>query len=273
MKNIFLLFLIFPSVYSQNINQLHTPQNIRLFADHLFDEQDYLRAVFEYEKLIPDDTLQFKIALSYQLMNNYQQALEEFSEFNTKSLLYKDAQREYYKTILLSEDYDYLQSKLKNDDEIFLQRVLYLSYLFTTNELPDKNMFLEKFPSDEKDNLNFFYNYKYDPPYKSSLLAGLMSAIIPGSGKIYLGEIGDGITALLANSLLAFLSYDNFKHNHDFRGWLFAGLGFFFYSGNIYGSVAAAQIYNARIDYEYDSKLKDYLDSKNYFIPENEFVK
>jgi TM2 domain-containing membrane protein YozV len=100
-----------------------------------------------------------------------------------------------------------------------------------------------------------------------------MSALIPGSGKIYLGEIGDGITAFIATSLLAFLSYDNFSHNHNFRGWLFAGLGFFFYAGNVYGSVAAAQIYNAKVDYEYNLNLKEYLKSKNYFLEESEFVK
>jgi len=276
MKIIFLLILFSFTIKPQTSNLLHTPANTRKFADHLFSGKDYLRSVFEYGKLPEyekNDTIEFKIPLAYQLMGKYDLALEKFLSVNKESVYYDQSVKEYYKTLLQAGRYNELQSKLANNDVKDFQRLLYLSYLFTSNELPAEQNFLEAFPLSGKESLLSFFSEKKNPPYKSSLLSGLFSAIIPGSGKIYLGEIGDGITAFIATSLFAFLSYDNFRANHDFRGWLFSGLGFFFYTGNIYGSVAAAQIYNAKVDYEYKEKLNEYLQNKNYFVPGNDFVK
>ena len=276
MKIIFLFILFSFTIKPQTSNLLHTPANTRKFADHLFSGKDYLRSVFEYGKLPEyekNDTIEFKIPLAYQLMGKYDLALEKFLSVNKESVYYDQSIKEYYKTLLQAGRYNELQSKLANNDVKDFQRLLYLSYLFTSNELPAEQNFLEAFPLSGKESLLNFFSEKKNPPYKSSLLSGLFSAIIPGSGKIYLGEIGDGITAFIATSLFAFLSYDNFRANHDFRGWLFSGLGFFFYTGNIYGSVAAAQIYNAKVDYEYKEKLNEYLQNKNYFVPGNDFVK
>jgi hypothetical protein len=277
MKKIICLFVLLSlAVKSQTSNPLYSYENIRKFADHLFAEKDYLRSVFEYQKLLQygkNDTIEFKIPVAYQLMGKYDLALQGFSEVNKKSVYYDESEREYYKTLLLSDRYDELQNKLTGNEVKPYQRLLYLSYLFNSVKLPSEQDFLSVFPLSEKNNLLNFFNEKKDPPYKSSLLAGLFSTVIPGSGKIYLGEIGDGITAFIASSLFAFLSYDNFRANHNFRGWLFSGIGFFFYTGNIYGSVASAQIYNAKVDYEYKEKLKEYLDDKNYFIERNDFDK
>jgi len=277
MKKIIFLFILFSlTIKSQTSNPLYSQENIRKFADYLFSEKDYLRSVFEYEKLLKygkNDTTEFKIPVTYQLMGKYDQALERFSAINKESAYYDESKKEHCKTLLLSGRYDELQTKLASNYVKDYQRLLYLSYLFTSVKLPGEQNFLDIFPLSEKENLRNFFNEKTNPPYKSSLLAGLFSTVIPGSGKIYLGEIGDGITAFVATSLFAFLSYDNFSANHDFRGWLFSGIGFFFYTGNIYGSIAAAQIYNARIDYEYKEKLKEYLNHKNYFLERNDVVK
>lgn len=273
MKKILIFLLLLSSSQSQILNDLHTPDNIRKFADYLFSEKDYLRSVSEYKKLNGNDTIQFKIAVAYQEMQLYETALYEFYNVKKKSVFFNESQLEYFKTLFLMEDYKNVQDILADKEGIDFQKLLYLSYLFTSDNLPAPNDFINVFPSSEKDNLLIFFNHKKEPPYKSPLISGLMSAVIPGSGKIYLGKIGDGITAFIASSLLAFLSYDNFSHNHDFRGWLFAGLGAFFYAGNVYGSVSAANIYNAKVDYEYKANLKEYLNSKNYFLPENDFIK
>ncbi|OGU71515.1 MAG: hypothetical protein A2V93_09025 [Ignavibacteria bacterium RBG_16_34_14] len=276
MKKIFLLFFFLNSFAHSQTSTLHASENIRKFADHLFSEKDFLRSVSEYEKLLRiehNDTLEFKIALAYQSIENNELALEKFSGIKYESVFYNESEKEYYKTLFQSGKYEELQNNLSKKDEKGFQRLLYLSYLFTSSELPDQKNFSEPFPLTERENILNFYKQKKEPPYKSSLFSGLMSAVLPGSGKIYLGEIGDGITAFLAASLFTFLSYDNFSHDHNFRGWLFAGLGFFFYTGNIYGSVTAAHIYNAKVDYEYNANLREYLQNKNYFLPPNDFIK
>jgi TM2 domain-containing membrane protein YozV len=118
---------------------------------------------------------------------------------------------------------------------------------------------------------SFLYDYKFDPPYKSPAWAGIFSAIIPGSGKMYVGEWGDGIAGFLLTGLFAFLAYDNFKADHKTRAWIFTGIGAFFYAGNIYGSIAAAQIYNAKINFDFQNGLNLFLQQENYFLPEYDF--
>lgn len=72
-KKIFILTLfLFTVIYPQQIN-FNSPQNIKSFADYLFCDKDYLRAIEEYEKylnIVQDDSIQFKIALSYSNIND-----------------------------------------------------------------------------------------------------------------------------------------------------------------------------------------------------------
>jgi TM2 domain-containing membrane protein YozV len=139
------------------------------------------------------------------------------------------------------------------------------SYLYEDGLNISKESFLYQFDEDETNKVSYFYDWKKDPPYKSQALAGIFSAVIPGSGKMYVGEWGDGITAFLVSGLFAFLAYDNFKADHNTRAWIFTGLGTLFYGGNIYGSVASAQIYNAKINFEFNDSLKLFLEEENYF--------
>ena len=90
-------------------------------------------------------------------------------------------------------------------------------------------------------------------------------------GKIYTGEIGDGITAFLSTAVSAYLAYSNFKNDHQFRGWLFTGLTAFFYTGNIYGSAVSAQTYNARIQINFEKEVKLFFEQRNYFLPRMDY--
>ena len=140
--------------------------------------------------------------------------------------------------------------------------------MFDDLPLPDSNNFKLWFTTPEQREIINYYKQKLNLPQKSLTTAGLLSAVVPGLGKIYAGEIGDGITALIINGLLGFLAYDNFRAGHQFRGWLFTGLTAFFYGGNIYGSVAAAQIFNKRVRVNYEEELRIYLERENYFLPD-----
>jgi TM2 domain-containing membrane protein YozV len=150
-------------------------------------------------------------------------------------------------------------------------KLISISMLYADEPFVAKEEFVPVFEEDEQNTVALLYDYRSDPPYKSEALAGVLSALVPGSGKMYVGEWGDGITALLVTGLFTFLAYDNFKANHKTRAWIFTGLGAFFYAGNIYGSIASAQIFNARIDLEFKNGLNLFLQQKNYFIPEYDF--
>ncbi len=277
-KYLTLFFLIPPAILSQSTSfDFHSPENIKKFADHLFCQGDYLRAIEQYnyvEDQFDGDTIKFKIMLGYSELNLYQYSNEIFNQISTQSKFYPDAYLLSLKNKLLNESSSLLiNDELSFDDEnaVRVMKLTNISKLYDDILSSTKEDFIKPFNNDEINSVSVLYDLKTNPPYKSPALAGVMSAIIPGSGKMYVGEWGDGITALLVTSLFAFLAYDNFKADHTTRAWIFTGLGAFFYAGNIYGSIAAAQIFNAKVDFDFSNGLKFFLEEKNYFVPDYEF--
>jgi len=280
-KIFFLLVVILFPIYGQQID-IHSPKNIKKFADFLFCDKDYLRAIDEYKKyleVVNNDTIRFKIALGYSLINDQSNALQEFSSINNSSALYEQSRIEVLKSLSLSKSdsaFYLLANNLINSKSQFsnnAQRLLNTSILLNENELPDKNKFLIPFESDDKLLLGNYYDLKINPPYKSETVAGILSAIIPGSGKIYTEDYGDGITAFLLTGLFTYLAYTNFENDHQTRGWIFTALGAGFYAGNVYGTVASAQIFNAKVNFNFENGLKLFLEDKNYFTPAYDFCK
>ncbi len=273
---IFLLtsFFIYPQ--SDSIN-FHSPENKKKFADYLFCEGDYLRAVEEYESicdLYRNDTVDFKIMLSYSSLGLFKKSNEIYNQFNYESVYYSDGYLISLKNKLMIEqrELEYpINLSFDSDQSKSFGKVSTISMLYAEEPMLSKEKFVLSFDKDEQSTVSKLFEFKFNPPSKSPAIAGVLSAVIPGSGKMYVGEWGDGITALLVNGLLAFLAYDNFRAKHNTRAWIFTGLGAFFYAGNIYGSVASAQIFNARINFEFDNGLKLFLEKKNYFMPEYDF--
>jgi TM2 domain-containing membrane protein YozV len=79
---------------------------------------------------------------------------------------------------------------------------------------------------------------------KSPFLAGLMSGIVPGSGKIYAGKTGAGIASMIATTGFGLIAWENYRKlgiGHAktiFFGGIFAAN----YVSNIYGSVISVKI-------------------------------
>jgi TM2 domain-containing membrane protein YozV len=281
-KVLLIFFLITLIAFPQSTTfDFHSPQNIKKFADHLFCEGDYLRAIEEYtsiRNLSRSDTINFKIMLSYSMLNLYRQVFDsylsnKFSEFNV------DAQKLYLKNKFLVDSSSF-NNDLSNNSFPFELELLAVNYFYKlrsiyliesrSNEIR-KDDLLAPFDLQQTQKVEPFIYLSINPDYKSPALAGILSAVLPGSGKMYVGEWGDGISGLLITGLFAFLAYDNFKTDHSTRAWIFTGLGAFFYAGNIYGSIAAAQIFNARIDFEFSNGLKIFLEQENYFLPNYDF--
>jgi hypothetical protein len=273
----FFLTILFSVTAVAQTNPLKSDENRKLFADYLYCQQDYLRAAEEYESLSKtklSDTILYKIGKSYSIIGNTDKALNYFSSIQSNSSLLKNAVLEEARIFYITED-SYSLNKIVNDvdtSSIELKKILIAFYL-KANLLDKVNNGLFLFNDDDIIRLKIFYERRENPTYKSEVIAGVLSAIIPGSGKMYVGEWGDGITAFLVTGLFAFLAYDNFRADHTTRAWIFTGLGAFFYAGNVYGSVASAQIFNAKIDFEFNDGLKLFLEKKNYFLPEYDFCK
>jgi len=277
-KYLTLFFLIPPAILSQSTSfDFHSPENIKKFADYLFCEGDYLRAIEQYELVnekLDNDTTKFKVMLGYSALGLYNESNEIFKGINDKSIFYPDANFLSFKNQLISEPGMINAPSIHSFNSFQLEsfsKLTNISMLYEDKFNISRENFIAPFDAEELNQVSTFYDYKVEPPHKSPALAGTLSAIIPGSGKMYVGEWGDGITSLLVTSLFAFLAYDNFRADNTTRAWVFTGLGAFFYAGNIYGSVASAQIFNARIGFEFNNGLELFLKQQNYFLPEYDF--
>lgn len=278
-KTFFFIIILSSIILPQQID-FQSPQNIKLFADFLFCDKDYLRAIGEYEnylRIVGDDSIQFKIAIGYSYMSDFGNAVSKLSQIKKSSPFYELSKIEMLKSLYLQniDSAFYLSADLMLDSESIYSNNAYrlknTSLLLLQDELPEKESFLIPFHDEEKITLSNFYDLKKNPPYKSEVFSGILSAIIPGSGKIYTKEYGDGITAFLLTGLFAYLGYTNFEHDHPTRAWIFTAIGAGFYAGNIYGSVASAQIFNAKVNFQFNEGVKLYLEEKNYFTPVYDF--
>ncbi|MBU3700236.1 MAG: hypothetical protein FGM33_09575 [Candidatus Kapabacteria bacterium] len=81
-------------------------------------------------------------------------------------------------------------------------------------------------------------------PQKSPFIAGLLSGILPGAGKVYTGHTLDGVLSFLTIAGFGYAAYDGFASDgsSSVRGWIFGSLAGGLYLGNIYGSALSASI-------------------------------
>lgn len=86
---------------------------------------------------------------------------------------------------------------------------------------------------------------------KSKWLAGILSASVPGLGKVYAGRKMDGLATFITLAFFGWQAYDGYAHDGavSIKGAIFAAAGSGLYVGNIHGSVRA-------IDAENDKRRK-----------------
>ena len=95
---------------------------------------------------------------------------------------------------------------------------------------------------EEKSLSAYYLKIKKHKP-KSPLLAGTLSAIIPGSGKYYTGYRGQGVTAFLTVMSLAAISAESYYRAgpKTVQFISFTSIFAIFYAGNIWGSVSSVK--------------------------------
>jgi hypothetical protein len=90
---------------------------------------------------------------------------------------------------------------------------------------------------------------------KSPLIAGLLSAAVPGLGKVYAGKLGSGLSSFLTVGIAGVMTYENYAKNglNNPKTIIFGSLFSILYVANIYGSVFSIKAYrdefNQQIDY------------------------
>ncbi|MCX8009514.1 MAG: CDC27 family protein, partial [Ignavibacteria bacterium] len=238
------------------------------FAKWLYLNGDYDRSINLLEKLIDSpmnssaDSIFYLLAKCYEKIGDYEKSNLWFEKLiKSNSKLKAQSLIQTYRNKFLVNDYNFFNKPFYNELDL-IQNNQFFRYKVSSKLFNKDTTEIFNDLNKVKDTLISNYLIRKlveltELKFKSPLLAGLYSSMIPGSGKIYTENYTDGVTSFVLTSLFAFLSYDNFKNYHQFRGWIFGGTSLFFYLGNIYGSILSAKLFNLNKIHEYQRDLYD----------------
>jgi len=249
----------------------YSPENILRFADFLFEEKEYARAAAEYQRYLilgdfrqrPADTIYHKIGKAYQLAQDYQRSSHVFQmivDGFVQSSWNEDAHWQIALNHFFLGQYDqsvsYAETCLPRVSSTDIQRktrqLIGVNYMYHRKwkdaDLYFRTLIRQGASDPATGAFQTFAAQGLQLPQKMKWLAGLMSAIIPGTGKIYSGRTTDGLLSLITIAATGWQAYEGFHRDgtHSVRGWIFGSMCAYFYLGDIYGSIAAIQIFNSQ---------------------------
>jgi tetratricopeptide (TPR) repeat protein len=289
--DLFCILYLVSSSYGGSSEEIdhYSPENILKFAEHLYQERDYLRAAGEYQRYLfysrqnassplwergargdfrPQDASStlYKIGLSYRQAGDTERAISFFRKIATEhpeSQFRFAASYQIAYSYFLADQYEnsiqYINQSLdeagNSDERGKLQVLAGFNYLHQRRWRDAE--YILKSVAFKDENLNHISSglrtsarEGISLPRKNPILAGLFSAVLPGMGKIYCKQYGDGLYSLILTGVTALLAWDGFRENgvRSVKGWLFGSVGVVFYAGNVYGSTVAARIYSRQLE-------------------------
>jgi hypothetical protein len=248
------------------------------FAESLFKEGDYYRAISEYKRFIhyyPSaksvESASFRIAESYYKARRWQDAIKLFKEFIDKypgsDMIYdafflkglSEKNLKKYDEALLS-----FEEILKRATGQVRHRAIYESALVHV-EREDWGRARETFSeipgeSGLHDSAGRWLSGLLrinELPEKSPAVAGTLAALIPGSGHVYTERYRDALVSFLLNGAFIFAAIELFRHDNNIAGGIVTFFEVGWYTGNIYSAVSSAHKYNRRVKDEFIQKLKE----------------
>jgi tetratricopeptide (TPR) repeat protein len=252
-------------------------------ADHFFQEGDYYRAITEYKRFLfffPQNVrtaeAQWKIARSYFNGKKWDEAISAGDHLIKKfpSTSYQ-AEALLLSGLCFKEKKEYSQArfffgKAKEDaadattaDEAQWQiAATYLKeerWKDASTEYKKINKSSKLYPKSE------YFAQGIDRiqeiPQKSPATAGILAAILPGSGHLYCERYRDATIAFLLNGAFIWGMVEAFQQKNYVVGGILTFFELGWYSGNIYSAVASAHKHNQRKKQEY----LDYLEKGGVF--------
>ena len=257
----------------------YSPENILKFADFLYTQGDYLRAAGEYQRYLfyqPQESAQirYKIAVCYRFGGKTEQAIQGFETLLRTDPKSQFASRAYYQigaTYFLMDQFDqaarFLHEALPRITDTRqhaeAEQLIGLSYLNQKRWSEASEVFKTLQASDMlpiREKAVAYHNYAEQGarlPTRSPFLAGTLSTIVPGAGRLYTGRLGDALTSLFTVGFTGWQAYDGFRRDgiSSVKGWTLGTLCGIFYVGNIYGSVISARVYNRHVTDEFLATL------------------
>lgn len=270
----FLFLLSFTLLKGQQIRSFSNDMLFEqyLLKNNLFDDSKTLLLSYsESDKLtsIQKDSLNYYLGKTFFLLENNDSAKYYFDKVSngaapfTESCLMKSfIVLSSEDTIDIHKDLDRIQTNEKQLKEFILltKASAYLLKRDTLSFNKCKTSFNYNFPAlteSEKKLISIKNNL---PNYhKSGFLAGTLSAIVPGLGKIYAGKTKQGLVSFFPILFLGLQTYEVYssKNGGLKSPWFIANAGLFavFYVGNIWGSALSVSVKRKELQNEVNDQI------------------
>ena len=241
------------------------------FTNHLLTYGSYQPAIdFAKSKVFkPDlsasqkDSLLFYIAVGYDKLKKDSLAENYYLSVSDSSALYL---RSYFiaaQNCIFRTEFKKANSILKilpttdnnetNQIRYYLENGTALMIGEKISPITQKQDFLSLKPEFQKEliHLEFLAKKKSGIKKRSPWIAGALSGIIPGLGKVYAGSNAQGLSTFVKVVVLGGLAFENY-YRHGIKNpqfWFFGGLTSLYYVSGIYGSVYLPKLnYQEKID-------------------------
>ena len=255
------------------------------FAEHLMHEGEYFRAVTEYRRFLfyyPNDPrrtmVHFRIGLAFYRGESYGEALQTFREvtqlyphtaYGKQAWLWQGESLARQGQYTAAEElYTEITARLPNDTighQARYQRAWTLLYRRQWRDAAAQ--FQQVVPeSTLYQSAQFLAQAALEGerlPTKSPVLAGILSGLLPGSGQLYNGRLGDALLAFFLNGLFIAGIVEAVDSNAPIVTGILSFFEAGWYAGNIYGAVNGAHKYNR---YTTETFLRN-LDNRFRFVP------
>ena len=249
--------------------QQHSVSEELRFAHHLIDNNQYRDAIcilkkqeFGMANSTANDSINYFIGWSYYNLKILDSSSAYFTRVKGETLYNKSAFYSIFEQAYLKKT-DEAKNELaaiSTEKDSSLPKLRNLQYAgiallerdYKRYEECSKNFSYDYFPlSAEEKNFSGYYSRLKKTKKKSPLLAGMMSAIIPGSGKFYAGYKGQGLAALATVGVLGLSAAESYfrpfgpvnKKGYKSPEFItFGSLFTIFYVGNIWGSALSVKL-------------------------------
>lgn len=234
------------------------------FSEFLFNEGDYYRCITQLKKEFyrsenPDTMRIYNlIGVNHYLMGEYDNALLYFSKIAEN---HENGMKNMLITLFRMKRFDAIDSiEVSNNTEA--GRIQKIAGLFA-------DRYSEGFmPEDSM--LDGIFSEYHAIPRKNRLIAGMLSVVIPGLGRVYSGRTGDGLFSFATVLLPAGAGYYYYAIDNDIGLYTAAGFAGLFYIGELYGAInSAGRYYPAHREKYYEKIIDNY--SSSIFKPHYQF--
>ena len=260
------------------------------FADALFQEGDYLNAAHEYKRLLflhPDapesDFIAFRVAASYQNAGKLKNAIRAYQlliDTYPKSPLVARGKNNIAQCHILLGDSDQGLISLERFLKQHKQSDLAPRVHFTIGMLHiDKGEWTQA----HRVWNDVFLTYPKSPfaevsdrlaqkvknietlPRRSPTIAGVLSALVPGSGQVYTGRTVDGLYVFVSVAALGGASFYYADRGRYEVAVPIGILGTFFYGNNIYQGIQNARAFNGQQERLFRNRLQQEIRDSGLF--------